>query len=470
MINLIHAFILQIFHTLKAPIDKYYATVLLGAVEIFGTLICVVLVHYTGKRPLVLVSTIGCGLCFFGTATYARFLDLVPGVAVENIVANVSALDKGNLVTAINVTDILEKLNLRGKNITLPVVLQQLNHTDDYDDRENVTSTEFEYGSIALRLQRSDEFNDTTILYFANSSNNHDFDYEFNSTSDYPSLDDLFVLGLTSDNYTELDEYGEQKNKVALMQSVLPKPMDALPADDNKHDELLLQIPKVHENRFIWLPLTLLLLSAMFAHMGIKLIPWMLIGEVFPASVRSGASGISGGTGYVFGFLANKMFLQMLATMTLPGTFWFYSAVALVGAVVLYFVLPETEGRTLLEIEQHFSGGKQLSDQSFGNGATTANATITNQGLTNISRGQDHVSVPIIYTTPANGSANQHKTPVKMELANWDGNRIFQKHLEEHRHHLDGNQHMFHKGVRRNIKKIHHGDLEPKKYIYSTHL
>lgn len=51
----------------------------------------------------------------------------------------------------------------------------------------------------------------------------------------------------------------------------------------------------------------------------------------------------------------------MLNTMTLPGTFWFYSAVAITGSVVLYFVLPETEGRTLMEIERHFSGEMSLS-------------------------------------------------------------------------------------------------------------
>lgn len=43
---------------------------------------------------------------------------------------------------------------------------------------------------------------------------------------------------------------------------------------------IVLEIPNVEQNRFLWLPLTLLLFSAMFAHMGIKLIPWMLIGEV----------------------------------------------------------------------------------------------------------------------------------------------------------------------------------------------
>lgn len=53
----------------------------------------------------------------------------------------------------------------------------------------------------------------------------------------------------------------------------------------------------------------------------------------------------------------------MLSTLTLPGTFWFYSAVAFTGCIVFYFVLPETEGRTLLEIEEHFLGKKSLSEE-----------------------------------------------------------------------------------------------------------
>lgn len=80
-------------------------------------------------------------------------------------------------------------------------------------------------------------------------------------------------------------------------------------------------------------------------------------------NVRSASSGLSSGIGYVFAFLANKLFLQMVSTMTLAGTFWFYSSVAFVGFVILYFALPETEGRTLLEIEEHFMGKKSLYDK-----------------------------------------------------------------------------------------------------------
>lgn len=89
----------------------------------------------------------------------------------------------------------------------------------------------------------------------------------------------------------------------------------------------------------------------------------MLIGEVFPVNVRSSSSGLSSGVGYIFAFLSNKLFLQMVATLSLAGTFWLYSSVAFIGCVVFYFVLPETEGRTLLEIEEHFLGKRLLSDK-----------------------------------------------------------------------------------------------------------
>lgn len=108
------------------------------------------------------------------------------------------------------------------------------------------------------------------------------------------------------------------------------------------------------DHRPTWVPLALLLTCALFTHIGIGIIPWALIGEMYPANVRSGASGLSSGSGYLFAFFSNKLFLWMIETLTLPGTFWFYSSVSIVGCIVFYLVLPETEGKTLLEIEAHF--------------------------------------------------------------------------------------------------------------------
>lgn len=58
--------------------------------------------------------------------------------------------------------------------------------------------------------------------------------------------------------------------------------------------------------------------------------------------------------------IVNKIFLYMVEGMGLSGTFLFYAGVNLVGGIALYLSLPETEGRTLKEIEEHFAGIQSL--------------------------------------------------------------------------------------------------------------
>lgn len=45
----------------------------------------------------------------------------------------------------------------------------------------------------------------------------------------------------------------------------------------------------------------------------------------------------------------------MEASFSLPGVAAFYSTVSLIGIAVAYFLMPETEGRSLEDIELHFS-------------------------------------------------------------------------------------------------------------------
>ncbi|GLV41627.1 uncharacterized protein CBL_06856 [Carabus blaptoides fortunei] len=215
----LQTYAVQIFQTLHTPIDKYYATLLLGIVELLGTLVCVVGVHYVGKRPLTFFSTLGCGVCFLVVATYAYLID---------------------------------------------------------------------------------------VQYLAMS-------HKLNITSQSTFVNNTSLASHTTDTQS-------------------------------------LQ----------WLPTVFLIGSAFISHCGIRLLPWVLIGEVYPGNIRAMASGISGGVGYIFGFAANKAFLSMIRTLTLPGTFWMYGSLSLVGTVVLYLYLPETEGRTLRDIELHFSGVKKI--------------------------------------------------------------------------------------------------------------
>lgn len=291
---------------MKAPVDKYFATIFLGAAELIGALTCVLLVHVTGKRPLVFTSLIGCGLCFCGAATYANYLNLVPGAAVNNVVANVSSLDKSMFIDERNLTD------------------ASIVYSNDHATNSYASADELIHSTFAT----TDDFTGTT-------TDAYDSTYYYDDVND--TLSDQF------------DEFGDNRSTDAY--HTTDEVPHASRAHGPKADGNILPLS---ENPYHWMPLTLLIGGAYFAHIGIRLIPWMLIGEVFPVSVRSGASGISSGIGYIFGFLSNKLFLGMVANLTLPGTFWFYSAIALIGCITLYFVLPETEGKTLLEIEKYF--------------------------------------------------------------------------------------------------------------------
>lgn len=53
----------------------------------------------------------------------------------------------------------------------------------------------------------------------------------------------------------------------------------------------------------------------------------------------------------------------MMNGISLSGTFIFYALVNLAGLYFLYMMLPETEGRTLREIEEHFAGIQNLKER-----------------------------------------------------------------------------------------------------------
>ncbi|KAF9417635.1 hypothetical protein HW555_005342 [Spodoptera exigua] len=219
----LQTYAVSIFQMLRAPIDKYYATLILGVLQIVGAGTCVLLVHYTGKRPLTLFSTSGAGICCILVAIY----------------------------------DVYIKTN-------------------------------------------------------------------------------GFTEALQSTNAT-------------------------LTPINNSSSEMLEETRNPHS----WIPMTLLMLLALLAHTGLRLLPWILIGEVFSAKTRSGGAGVSSAIGYLFGFLSNKLYISMVDTLSIWGTYGFYGIVCFVGVTVFYFILPETEGKKLNDIENHYAGRSKLNNQVY---------------------------------------------------------------------------------------------------------
>lgn len=65
--------------------------------------------------------------------------------------------------------------------------------------------------------------------------------------------------------------------------------------------------------------------------------------------------GISAAMSYALGFIARKTYYNLEITLSLPGVTLLYAIIAGTGLVLMYFIFPETEGRTLEDIELHFA-------------------------------------------------------------------------------------------------------------------
>ncbi|XP_035790881.1 facilitated trehalose transporter Tret1-2 homolog isoform X1 [Anopheles albimanus] len=110
-----------------------------------------------------------------------------------------------------------------------------------------------------------------------------------------------------------------------------------------------------------WLAvLAVCLFIAMFS-IGYGPVPWLMIGELFANNVKAFASPIAGVANWLLAFLVTKVFTNLTDAMGEAGVFWLFSGISLVGTVFVYVLVPETKGKSLVEI-QRVLGGEKLDD------------------------------------------------------------------------------------------------------------
>jgi sugar porter (SP) family MFS transporter len=100
----------------------------------------------------------------------------------------------------------------------------------------------------------------------------------------------------------------------------------------------------------------LAVISLMFyvASFAISLGPifWLLIAEIYPLKIRGLATGIAAGTNWIANFAVSLTFLSLFKMLGPSLTFWMYGVLAIGSWIFCYYLVPETKGRTLEEIEQ----------------------------------------------------------------------------------------------------------------------
>ena len=81
---------------------------------------------------------------------------------------------------------------------------------------------------------------------------------------------------------------------------------------------------------------------------------WTLLSELYPTSVRGRAMSIATLTLWVGTFIIGQMVPWMLETLKPYGTFWLFSLMLVPAILITWKLVPETNGRTLEEIEQYW--------------------------------------------------------------------------------------------------------------------
>ncbi|XP_014361807.2 facilitated trehalose transporter Tret1 isoform X1 [Papilio machaon] len=95
------------------------------------------------------------------------------------------------------------------------------------------------------------------------------------------------------------------------------------------------------------------------SNIGIAPLPWNMVGEVFATDTKGIGSGLSVMMTSISFFGTVKTAPAMFESVGHHGTYLFYGMSTLVGTIFLYFCLPETRGKTLLQIEERFRSGKK---------------------------------------------------------------------------------------------------------------
>jgi SP family galactose:H+ symporter-like MFS transporter len=99
-------------------------------------------------------------------------------------------------------------------------------------------------------------------------------------------------------------------------------------------------------------------LMAYVASFAISLGPifWLLISEIYPLNIRGLAEGTAAAANWSANLLVSLTFLTLVEALGPARTFWLYSFFAVAAWIFSYYLVPETKGRTLEEIERSLHG------------------------------------------------------------------------------------------------------------------
>ncbi|XP_052132042.1 facilitated trehalose transporter Tret1-2 homolog [Frankliniella occidentalis] len=112
--------------------------------------------------------------------------------------------------------------------------------------------------------------------------------------------------------------------------------------------------------RLTWLPLASLMVFMVSTNLGTTTVPWVMIGELLPHQTKAFVPSLSVLGFSVVAFGTNKLLPVLGERVGLFLPFWLFGAWSIVVFFFTLFLVPETRGKTLLEVQAVLQGDKAL--------------------------------------------------------------------------------------------------------------
>lgn len=104
-----------------------------------------------------------------------------------------------------------------------------------------------------------------------------------------------------------------------------------------------------------FLPIFAISMFIIVFSLGFGPIPWMIASEISPNEIKSTLSSVGGTFNWFLAFIVTKFYGDLTKNNT-DVTFYIFSLISIIGIVFVYFVVPETKGKSLEQIQQELGG------------------------------------------------------------------------------------------------------------------
>ncbi|XP_066143548.1 facilitated trehalose transporter Tret1-like isoform X1 [Euwallacea fornicatus] len=118
-----------------------------------------------------------------------------------------------------------------------------------------------------------------------------------------------------------------------------------------------LQTQKADLDGVFWLPLTCMVAYMIFFSCGLGPLAWSIVGEIFPSHVKGIGSGLTVCVSFSASFFVLMTFPIVSEAAGMSAPFWMFTVVTVIGLFFIHYVVPETKGMTLAEIQDTLMRG-----------------------------------------------------------------------------------------------------------------